>query len=724
MQPAAGSAAETHVDVTPSTEERTTSSLLGAESEGSSDEFEEVEPSVEGASRRRWCFKLLPLLVVLLIAAAALMEAPTKLLSFVRPHTDALSFDAALSGVSTVSGERVRLSMDQALPRDLTDAPSQTASATTRSLEQVAAALDASRAPGFHHFLNCVTAQRATRSAAGGSAATAQVRVAVVTSIAPAAMLAMLSLVQWREAWCLVVIGDATSPTHKQYIDNLHVQTTQADPPTYQEYARQQKESILATAAAAGATAASTTDATAAATTDAAAGVSAPLLLSEDDYAKLRAHILAQREQHLRYTVTTDISGKALQSALNARLSYFDLSEQQLLPYAVARHSPVRHFSRKNVGFVLAIHAGADVIFDFDDDNLVALHALAPDASEPPFFGPHPINMKQPADEQIELVRDASVSGKSASGDDARAALYSLWNPYPFASLSTGWPRGYPLPSVARSVQLLSPTAVHSAPLHCLPVVQQYLANVDPDVDAIWRMTSPQFENHWPIHLAPKDEAERAQMQLAGSWFMPFSQVQATKEQHTIALPPHAFTPYNAQATMHLRGGFFAMMLPRSVHGRVSDIWRSYFTQTLLTYTSFGATATGQRHATAVAAVAAPTSSSTPACVAFLPPCIAHFRNPHAYHRDFMSELPLYTHAPALLEFLQQRRRGGSMDLSTRVGLNTPSAAAGEAPLLRWLLRLQVQLYDDLYAAKVLKEDELAYIRDWANDLAHMTTQR
>ena len=36
------------------------------------------------------------------------------------------------------------------------------------------------------------------------------------------------------------------------------------------------------------------------------------------------------------------------------------------------------------------------------------------------------------------------------------------------------------------------------------------------------------------------------------------------------------------QATLHFPEAFWGMLLPVTVHGRVSDIWRSYFTQALL----------------------------------------------------------------------------------------------------------------------------------------------
>ena len=72
-----------------------------------------------------------------------------------------------------------------------------------------------------------------------------------------------------------------------------------------------------------------------------------------------------------------------------------------------------------------------------------------------------------------------------------------------------------------------------------------------------------------------------------------------------VSIPPGIFVPYNAQATLHSKEvflklgrnendifissllisnefdkqAFFALLLPITVHGRVSDIWRSYISQ-------------------------------------------------------------------------------------------------------------------------------------------------
>ena len=39
--------------------------------------------------------------------------------------------------------------------------------------------------------------------------------------------------------------------------------------------------------------------------------------------------------------------------------------------------------------------------------------------------------------------------------------------------------------------------------------------------------------------------------------------------------------PYNSEATLHWYKSFWALLLPVSVHGRVSDIWRSYIAQAI-----------------------------------------------------------------------------------------------------------------------------------------------
>ena len=42
----------------------------------------------------------------------------------------------------------------------------------------------------------------------------------------------------------------------------------------------------------------------------------------------------------------------------------------------------------------------------------------------------------------------------------------------------------------------------------------------------------------------------------------------------SVVTPTGSYAPYNAQATLHLYPALWSLLLPMTVHGRVSDIWR------------------------------------------------------------------------------------------------------------------------------------------------------
>ena len=43
---------------------------------------------------------------------------------------------------------------------------------------------------------------------------------------------------------------------------------------------------------------------------------------------------------------------------------------------------------------------------------------------------------------------------------------------------------------------------------------------------------------------------------------------------HTLVIPSGMFAPTNAQASLFGNNGLWGLLLPSTVHGRVSDIWR------------------------------------------------------------------------------------------------------------------------------------------------------
>ncbi len=46
-----------------------------------------------------------------------------------------------------------------------------------------------------------------------------------------------------------------------------------------------------------------------------------------------------------------------------------------------------------------------------------------------------------------------------------------------------------------------------------------------------------------------------------------------------LVVPSHTFVPYNAQALIHTHRALFALLQTVTVSGRVSEVWRLYFSQ-------------------------------------------------------------------------------------------------------------------------------------------------
>jgi len=262
---------------------------------------------------------------------------------------------------------------------------------------------------------------------------------------------------------------------------------------------------------------------------------------------------------------------------------------------------PWNHFGRKNVGFLYAISQGAKVIYDTDDDNI-------------------PLQTSLPLDSPLENLQ----SGQKTVN------IYRQFTDHRV------WPRGFPLEDLRKEKDLSCCKRTES----CRPVwVQQFLAQHDPDVDAIYRLTSS-----LPLDF--------------------------NTSRTGLAIPEGTYIPYNAQATLHQREAFFGLLLPITVHGRVSDIWRSYFTQRLL--------------------------SLAGASLAFLPPLVKQERNVHDYLADLDSEVPLYMKAGQLVEFL---------------GNWTPNAGLSSAEVV---LELGVAMYEHCY----WEAGDVSLLAAWLGDLA------
>lgn len=230
---------------------------------------------------------------------------------------------------------------------------------------------------------------------------------------------------------------------------------------------------------------------------------------------------------------------------------------------------PFNHFGRKNIGYLFSILHGANIIWDFDDDNIGMPSLDLPQFSSMP-----------------------TMAGISV-------------NPYPFFDnqQSRIWPRGLPLEYIKDPSTIFNNVLTKNINVG----VVQSLANKQPDVDAIFRFTR---EVPFNFNL---------------------------NRTNAFLVPLNKFCPFNAQATLWYSQAFEYMLLPVTVHGRVSDIWRGYIMQKV--------------------------SQQKKIRTLFVSPQVVQNRNFHRNQDDFIAEYPLYTKSRRLLHFLNNIKYTSTMQL-------------------------------------------------------------
>jgi hypothetical protein len=235
---------------------------------------------------------------------------------------------------------------------------------------------------------------------------------------------------------------------------------------------------------------------------------------------------------------------------------FLSLASQRESGFSLGEKCPDRSYTRKNIGYLAAMRAGAKVIVETDDDN-------------------HPRG-------DFWSTRRIEVQCRPVETEG--------WvNAYRYFTDGFIYPRGLPLCHARDEV----PSAGDSQLLEC--PIQQGLADSDPDVDAVYRMLFPlPFDflvNHGPVLLR------------GGSW-----------------------CPFNSQNTTFFENVFPLLYLPAWCSFRMTDIWRSFVAQRVLQAKGMG--------------------------VMFHAPTLWQERNLHDLHRDFMDELPGYSHNARMREEL------------------------------------------------------------------------
>lgn len=290
---------------------------------------------------------------------------------------------------------------------------------------------------------------------------------------------------------------------------------------------------------------------------------------------------------------TQDAPWLHLETEYAPRVKYLSVSKQHHLNLSMLKTLPWSHFGRKNLGYLVAARHHASWVFDFDDDNfVVANHSL------------HAIMRGKVAAQLIDTS-------------------FHLYNPLmDFGPTSADgrtlfmWPRGFPLEFVhdERTARRLRPHGGKAGNGGGTDVnvedvaIFQSLADHNPDVDAIYRMT-----RELPATFAAPRGAPVA------------------------VLPAGTYTPLNAQATLWRGNAIWGLLLPTTVSSRVSDIWRGYIAQRLMAEFV--------------------TPSGAPLRAAISPALVQQLRNPHSYLSDTRAEVELYTRSSELLGALASWRR-------------------------------------------------------------------
>ena len=334
----------------------------------------------------------------------------------------------------------------------------------------------------------------------------------------------------------------------------------------------------------------------------------------------------------------------------NSNVIFLSVQDQKTIKQAFVHMIPYGSFARKNIGYLFAIRHGAQVIFDFDDDNVLKSSAFA-NFLTPPFSERVVANVNNGTNNndkigQSVLLRFVKSKKNNNNSDNSTTAF----NPFPCMkpSIKEGviWPRGFPISQVSHrhggsmdhsnndNKNSMSHCEIRFGTISISQIgVIQSVCDVDPDVDAIYRLTRE----------------------------LPITFDNDPTTATSLLIPSNMYTPYNAQATTHLYNSFWGLFLPFTVPGRVSDIWRSYITQFLFKQLNL--------------------------FVIYTPPAVIHTRTAHDSLADLQAEDALYHKTDALLNFLKNWENEPMNQQPLRVTRTIPAT----------LERLYVSLYEHDY---------------------------
>src|SRR4051812_19635532 len=186
-------------------------------------------------------------------------------------------------------------------------------------------------------------------------------------------------------------------------------------------------------------------------------------------------------------------------------VKYLSVDDQQKIGTHLSKVLPYNHYCRKLMGYLDCIHRGAEYIVDTDDDNIPKDNWLFP---------------------AFEGTFDYIPENKGFVN------VYQLYTDQKI------WPRGLPLQLIAKQFDLEKDMSSAQTKIG----IWQGLADEDPDVDAIYRLTSDT-----PCYF---------------------------NQRAPLVLGKGTVSPFNSQNTMYREELFPLLYLPTYVTFRFTDILR------------------------------------------------------------------------------------------------------------------------------------------------------
>ncbi len=228
------------------------------------------------------------------------------------------------------------------------------------------------------------------------------------------------------------------------------------------------------------------------------------------------------------------------------------------LGFAIESVLPFNHYSRKMLGYLFAMQNGAELIVDTDDDNIPFN-----DWGFPEFEG-----------DFLEVPENSGFV-----------------NIYKYFTSQNIWPRGLPLNFIKNEPPTLTKAIKTKIGFW------QGLADGDPDVDAIYRLT-----DNTPCIF--------------------------NKEQAPIVLGKNSICPFNTQNTICKSELFPLLYLPSTVTFRFTDILKGLVAQPIMWNYGYS--------------------------LGFVTANVFQERNAHDYMLDFESELPCYIQSQKVIDIVEE----------------------------------------------------------------------